>query len=298
MKDNQLLAPHVLRNKKYTELDNNLSEMYQNVKKIKPTDSELIYYMKKLEATRAIGSAASAKMYSNIGINTPPIQVFKNRDNIKTERTIIQPDVTQNPNIETILAKDDIEYKKIFLDFSTHYKWELFYDYNKQAQFLKYMTPNCLEELKNIYLIDELRTDIDRTLNNYFLYKTPQSNLYEGVIAIDLGQMQIYNYAPTTRDEFYNFLHSPYASLTPTQKEDCSTYMNRIHMLRELLDDGVLSQNNIETMIKALKHDLPKDIQFLCKKQQLPIGLKNKTYSPIARLWEYNQKELGKDLGL
>ena len=93
-------------------------------------------------------------------------------------------------------------------------------------------------------------------------------------------------------------MHSPYASLTPTQKEDCSTYMNRIHMLRELLDDGVLSQNNIETMIKALKHDLPKDIQFLCKKQQLPIGLKNKTYSPIARLWEYNQKELGKDLGL
>ena len=160
------------------------------------------------------------------------------------------------------------------------------------------MTPNCLESLKNIYLIDELRTDLDRTLNNYFLYKTPQSNLYEGVIVIDLDQMNIYNYAPTTKDAFYNFLYSPYVSLTPTQKEDCCTYMNRVHMIRELLDDGVLSQNNIDTMIKALKYDLPKDIQFLCRKQKLSPSLINKTYSPIARLWEYNQKEIGKDLGL
>ena len=66
MKDNQSLDPHMLRKKKYTELDNNLSKMYQNVKKIKPNNSDFIYYMKKLEATRAIGSAASAKMLLNV----------------------------------------------------------------------------------------------------------------------------------------------------------------------------------------------------------------------------------------
>jgi len=65
-----------------------------------------------------------------------------------------------------------------------------------------------------------------------------------------------------------------------------------------LIDDGVMSSYNIETMVKALKHDFPKEVKILCKKQKLSHKLTNETYSPIARLWEYNQQQLGKDLGL
>ena len=300
MKDDKSfeLDPNILNKKNYVQLDNGLHRSYKYVRKIKPDNTDQIYYLKSLESSRAIGSAASAKMYSDVGIETPATQVFKEKGTSNHERSIIQPDVTQNKDIETVLARNDIEFKKIFQDFSTRYKWQIFYDYDIQKKFLKFMTPTCLESLKNIYLIDELRSDIDRTLNNYFLYKNPDSKLYEGVIVIDLAQMQIYNYAPTTRSAFTDFLVNSYTSITPTQKEDCSTYMNRIHMLRELIDDGVMSSYNIETMVKALKHDFPKDIQILCKKQKLSRKLTNQTYSPIARLWEYNQKELGKDLGL
>ena len=69
-------------------------------------------------------------------------------------------------------------------------------------------------------------------------------------------------------------------------------------MLRELIDDGVMSSYNIETMIKALKHNLPKDVQILCKKQKISHKIANQTHYPIAKLWEYNQKELGKDLDI
>ena len=75
-------------------------------------------------------------------------------------------------------------------------------------------------------------------------------------------------------------------------------YINRIHAIRELIDEGMLSSYNIETMVKALKHDFPKDVKLLCKKEKLSHKLTNQAYSPIARLWEYNQKELRNDLGL
>ena len=290
------LDPQTLKNKEYTEIDNGLARHHDDIHKIKLDNK--IYYVKSLDVKNAIATTASAKMYSEIGINTPKIQVFKDKTDAKNQRSIIQPDVMQLPNIEAILAKEDVEYKKIFPKFNLRYKWEIFYDMNVRKQFLKFMTKDCLESLLNIYLIDELRSDIDRHTSNYFLYKTSKSNLYEGVIAIDLDQMQIYNYSPTKREEFSAFVASPYTSITPTQKEDYLSYMNRIHMLRDLIDDGVMSSYNIETMVKALKHDFPKDIKLLCREQKLSRKLTNQTYSPIARLWEYNQKELGKDLGL
>ena len=291
------LDPQMLKNKKYTILDNNLAKHHDDIHKIK-TENGQFYYLKSIDAEQSIASTASAKMYSKIGLNTPQIQVFKDSTDSKNTRSIIQPDVKQFPNIEAILAKEDVEYKQIFPKFNLRYKWEIFYDINTRNQFLKFITPDCLESLLNIYLIDELRSDMDRHLSNYFLYKTRDSKLYEGVITIDLDQMQIYNYAPTRREEFSSFIASPYTSITPTQKEDFTCYMNRIHTLRELIDDGVMSSYNIETMVKALKHDFPNDVKMLCKEQKLSHKLLNQTYSPIARLWEYNQKELGKDLNL
>lgn len=288
---------NLLKNNQYTQLEKELSTHHPNIKRVKFEGNDQIFYVKSLDATRAISSSASSKLYSTIGINTPHIQTFKSSTDDKGERSTIQPDATHNNNVEVILAKNDTEYKKIFLNFSTRYKWQILYDAQLQEKFLNHMTPQCLESLINIYLIDELRSDRDRNLANYFLYKSPNSKLYEGVIVIDLDKMNVFNYAPT-KQEFSMFLTNNYVSYTPTQRDDSETYINRIHMLRELIDEGMLSSYNIETMVKALKHDFPQDVKQLCKKEKLSRKLINQTYSPIARLWEYNQKELGKDLGI
>ena len=287
----------LLKKNQYTQLEKELSARHQNIKRIKLNGSDQIYYVKSLDVPQAIVSSASSKLYSTIGINTPHVQTFKSSTNSKYELSTIQPDATQNKDIELVLARDDTEYQKIFRDFSTRDKWQIIYDANLQDKFLKHMTPQCLEALINIYLIDELRSDKDRHLANYFLYKTPNSKLYEGVVVIDLDQMNIFKYAPT-RQDFSTFLTTNYTSYTPTQREDMANYINRIHALRELIDEGMLSSYNIETMVKALKHDFPQDVKQLCKKEKLSRKLINQTYSPIARLWEYNQKELGKDLGI
>ena len=288
----------LVKDGKYSVLDNGLTPNRQNIKKIKLDENGEILFVKSLDAERAIASTAASQMYSQIGINTPAVEIFRNSTDAKSQRSTIQPDVTQNNNFEIILAKNDLEYKKIFLSFSTRYKWQLLYDMDLQEKFLSYMTPQCLDSLINMYLIDELRSDSDRHLSNYFLYKKPDSKLYEGIIAIDLDQMQIFNYAPTSKTEFTTFLTNNYTSMTPTQREDSTNFANRIYMLRELIYDGVLSSSNIETMVKALKHDFPNDVKLLCKNQKLSHKLINKTHSTISRLWDYNQNELGKDLGL
>ena len=293
-----LLDPHTLKRGKYTELDNGLPEGYRYVKKIMLDDGK-IYYTKGQEDKYAIGSAASSLLYRDIGIDTPPIQIIKSKTDRKNEHTIIQPDVTQSPGIEAILARHDVEYKKIFLDFTIdNFKWRIFYDYGIREKFLEFMTPHCLEKLINIYLAAELRTDIDPTLNNYFLYRTPESILYEGIIAIDLAQMKIMQHLPSTRGEFINFRVTPYSSVGITQKEDYLSFVSRINDLRELLDEGLLSPYNLEMMIKLLRQNYPEYIKTLCKQHKIPRKLANKLYSSSAYLWEYTQDQFKDDLNL
>ena len=160
------------------------------------------------------------------------------------------------------------------------------------------MTPDCLDQLINMCLAAELRTDLDPTLNNYFLYRRPESKLHEGIIAIDLAQMKILEHLPSTKSDFIGFRVTPYSSVGITQKEDYLSYATRIYNLRELLDEGLLSPHNIDTIINSLKHNYPEYIRMLCKQHKIPRKLADKLYSSSAYLWEYNFDELKGDLNL
>ena len=246
---------------------------------------------------QAISSASSSQMYNNIGIKTPNIQIIPNKS-YSEQISTTQPNIYSVKDSLCTLANDDLVYSKLKTKIFGKYKWQMFYDELLMKTFLSFMTPQCLEQLQNVFLIDELRTDIDRHTKNYFFYKNKNSSKYEGIIAIDLEQMIIYNYCGTSKQDFYSFLFFPYASVTPQQVNDELCYCDRVKNIRKLIADEKLSKNNIETLVAALKFDFPKSIKEQCKQQKIHHKDKNKILTPIDRLWEYNNQTIGKDLGL
>ena len=74
---------------------------------------------------------------------------------------------------------------------------------------------------------------------------------------------------------------------------------NRVEELRDLLYAGYINKNQIRLLRKELSYDLPATIKSTCKQYKL----KGKQYNHIlydntAKLWQYNQDTIGRDLGL
>lgn len=267
-----------------------------NVQKVEFNQLLPAYFMKKTSHEQGLNSIASSKMYKSIGINTP--QVFLVNDKNKNFSTTIQKDVTTFNEFVTTLAQSDYDFCQFEKKAYSKYKWQMFYDKTLIIEFLKFMTPDCLEQLQNVFLVDEIRTDMDRHTQNYFFYKSPLSKKYEGIIVIDLEQMIVYNYCGTSKDEFMQFLYFPYTSVTPQQSIDEMNYLQRVKNIRELIQDGVLSPNNIQTLKDALRYNYPKELKSVCKEKALSRKERNQIITPIQRLWEYNNQTIGKELGL
>ena len=258
---------------------------------------EIKYFMKNINTTLCIPAAASAKMYNAIGIKTPEIELLSKMDNYEIISTR-QKFIASTKNILFTLANDDLDFIKIRQEFIDKYKWNIFCNESLINHFQKFMTPECLEQLQNIFLVDELRTDVDRHTKNYFFYKNKGSAKYEGVVVIDLELMIIYNYCGFSKDDFNNFLYFPYASATPQQSTDKLCYKERAKNLCEIIQCGVLSKNNQQALISALTYDFPEEVNNYCKKQHIYFKNKKKITTPIERLWDYNRNTVGKELGL
>ena len=121
----------------------------------------------------------------------------------------VQQDVCELLHINAVLANAIQEYSAIQDTAYGRYKWQIFYDMDLRNRFLKFMTPECFNQLKNVFLVSEIRTDFDGHLENYFLYKKPNDNKFTGIIPIDLEEMNIFNYCSGKKSEFNNFLYIP-----------------------------------------------------------------------------------------
>ena len=159
------------------------------------------------------------------------------------------------------------------------------------------MTPACLEEYINMFLLDELRTDIDRHTGNYILYKNPEDKLWQGIIPFDLENIKILNSYIHSKKDFESFIYEYYATMTPLYYQDSDYYLNRINHLRTAYADGVLSEGNIATIKTALNYDLPSQISDTCNNPYLKRYRKS-TYDTYSRLWDFNRQTIGKELGL
>ncbi|MBR2909364.1 MAG: hypothetical protein IKC11_03335 [Clostridia bacterium] len=254
------------------------------------------YYVKRVANKQMIPAIASSRMYQEIGILTPPMYMLKSKEKGYTKT--IEQEVKSIDGLLCELANSNVEFTKIETRAFGKDKWALFYDEDLVYTLCKYMYPECIEGLKDLFLCDELRTDVDRHSKNYFMYKFEGDKKYRGVVAIDLEQMVVFKYCGASKKDFESFIYYPYQSATPQQVSDELCYLQRVRNIRELIEEGVLSGQNINALKKELSYDLPKEIKKVASERGLHGIEKRCLVSPIERLWEYNQKTIGKDLGL
>lgn len=261
------------------------------------------YYVKSWNDEQSIAGVTTSQMYNHIGILTPPAYIICRNTKAKQTLSTVTQNVQSLKKLVVELASSSEQVKKFRHHygerFFNYFQWQIFTDKHTQNTLLKFMTQGCIEQLIDIFLVDELRTDKDRHNSNYYLYKSPNSDKYEGVIPIDLELVDILQHKPCTSTEFNSYIwRKPYTTFTPTGViTNPKTYHERMCDLRELLNKGNIPNRNIETLKKALSFDYPQTIAQTCQNPHLQ-KYKNSTYEPYARLWEYNRETLGKDLDL
>lgn len=258
------------------------------------------YYIKNNNEEFSVLDIASSRMYNAIGMPTPPIFTIEKNAEIsnKPQIKLATQDVKSIEDFSFSIAYDALPINDMIQSYHlASYKWEPIYDTDLRMLFYKYMTPECFNQLTGLFLIDELRSEIDRKKDNYFLYKSAESKKYEGVLAIDNELMQVLRFDLHKKSDFENFLATPYQSFNMIGIYNNGSYIKRIKDIKELIEDGMLTQNQIELIKKAISYNLPNEVKIVAKNPYFK-NLKKSSYDATARLWEYNQKNLGKDLGL
>ena len=272
-----------------------IEKLNVNVKKISIDGLNGKYILKKSSRNQGIAGFASANMYNSIDIQTPKLYLPKQNGLFSTQT--FQKDISEVDGLEIVLAENNLEYQQVERCVFGRYKWQLFYDSDLKQRLLSFMTKDCLEQLQNMYLVDELRSERDRWSQNFFLYRQKGSEKYEGVIVIDLEEMAIFNYCTGTKKaDFDNFLYTSYYSPTPQQSDDYMCFAERMREIITLLDDGVLSKGNIEAIMKALKYNFPKEFEQACEICNIHGKAKHYIADPIKRLWEYLNNTIGREL--
>ena len=263
------------------------------------------FFEKRWGDAHSVQEIVASKMYNDLGIVTPPVSVVLTEDQKFLEKLKNR----FNPNIAT-MSQDIKSIDGFFVDLAQHfhkvrsdrfetypnYKWEVLYNSDLKKLFLSFMTPECLEELVNVFLLDELRTDVDRHTANYFLVKGFNSDRYEYVVPFEFEHVELLLKGDISgKDNFSGFLGTPYESTLPhSKRHDNLSYKRRIEEIIELVNDGVLSQNSINLIKSALGYDFPKLIKETNDKYKAKNGKKH--YEAVSRLWEYNNEKLGKEL--
>lgn len=259
------------------------------------------YHAKTMHEIHPMMEFATSKMYNQIGIPTIPTYSLETSGNDTMKYKLISQNLHSIKDLmftiagEIIKTKDISHYRVI-----NDYKWAIFYDQELKDIFLRYMTPECLEMLGTLYLIDELRTEVDRHEDNYFFVKGPNDRKYKGIIALDneLSALLLEDKIPSTQGKFKDFLTHPYFSYTPLCCSSLSMdYETRVKHILKLIEAQVLTPKQIKILKATLQHDFPAEIKGAGHHPFLQPDA-TIAYDATSQLWEYNNNHIGKELGL
>lgn len=239
---------------------------------------------------------ASSELFNEAGVLSPPIYILKENDYFDLYSQITED--VHLPIFDKCLNPCEIGYYDKLLSTKKlrTSKWEVLYNKLYRDYFLTFMTPECLDEIINTFLIDELRTEGDRHMKNYFLYQLNGSNKFNGVVVIDHDLINLFETDCLSKHAFKDFIKHKACSNSPTLNCVHTTHENAIKAIRQLLDDGVLGDNNITALKDALSFDLPGRIKEYGEKFNIKKHPLNRVYTPLSYLWDYNRTQLGKDL--
>lgn len=249
-----------------------------------------------------IVSLASQKYCDAVDITTPPLFYMQadkqTQEPNESPGYILSQDICSLGKLRSCLPYD--LYGHTLKKYEKHSgKWEILNFPELKEFFLKYMTPECLDELIGVFLMDELRTDTDRHTFNYYLVKNPLSRKFEKVITFDLDNVYIKFKNFTNKQEFDFWTENiPYCTYTPVESLDSRTYKKRMRDIIELVHAGIFSDKNISRLKKAVQFDFPGTINSICQDIPCLEPYKDVPYETYSHLWDYTRDQLVRELGL
>lgn len=243
-------------------------------------------------------SVVAHEMYNSVGVDTPPAYILDiGKGNASNHLRFITPDITEIPDL-TCTQPSNHTYLKYSPEFmNAPNKWDILYNEPFRQKLLSFMTRDCLNQLIKMFLVDELRTELDRHWGNYFFVKKSNEEKFSSIIAIDFDATAIMRYMPKNKAQFEHFLLSLNGSITPTGRVIASTYISKIRELKEIIGEGALTLDQCQALKQALEFDYASEVKHFCMNHRLFKEAKTAP-EPIARLWDYNRKELSQELGL
>jgi len=254
-----------------------------------------IYYYKYIgDLSDNFQALASCDLFNYIGILTPPIYLTKVPQ--KPLYSQISPEININKDFSECKQASFTPILKPFFDRHNcvdDYKWKILQNKDICEYFLNFMTPECFDELINMFLVDELRSEGDRHYNNYFFYKNHGSDKFNGIIPIDFDLVAILDFEDCgTRESFNSFLKKKYCGKSPLTKVVKESHENNILNIKKLIDEGRLTECNVEALKTALNFDFPAAVNKYADKYQASDFERNRIYTPLSFLWEYNREQL------
>ena len=252
---------------------------------------------------------ASSKMYRDLGITTPPVYYMMVNGMFRKKPALLSQDLYSIKQIDVALCSKLRAIKRMRLPLNKIITpYDVLYEKEIKDYCLTFMTEGCFEELVNMFMLGDLRADSDIHPDNYFLYKKQGEKKYSGVIPIDLEHSQIILSHGKTNGEFTEFVNkNVYESCLPFKHrygEDMDlgdyylflgTYAERINGLKNLIQSGNLSKKQITLLKRALNYDFAGTMEDIVKYHNFDDTQKA-SCEQVKRLWDYNQKELGKEL--
>ena len=251
-------------------------------------------------------SSATSKMYNEIGIATPlicPVKIGRDERNILLALASQDVKPLQELDYEVVKA-DQTEFFKNYCWRNRNHNiasaWDILDNPKKIEMLQKFMTKECFDQFVSLLLADELRTDNDRHWDNFFFYKKKGAEKFEGIIPIDLENIQYLNYHDKSSKRAFNRFLTNHLYSSYTFEEHLThkqPYSERMALLRKVISDGKLNSSHIDTIRKELEYELPDAIKALGNKYNFKKKSKH-PYEMTARLWDYNRNTIGRDLGM
>lgn len=244
----------------------------------------------------SIQTIASCNLFHHSGILTPPVYLTKQEHDNRIYQ--INEDVHRPQFIQCLQPHNMDEYKKFYNSFryTMNNTWEILYIQHHKDYFLTFMTEDCFNDLMSLFSVDTLRSEEDRNFNNYFFYRYPGSDKFNGVIAIDHDNTNIpelaSTYAHPTADSFTKGVKYEFYSRSPMGADLWTSHLDNINNLKNVIVEGRMPLRAIQSTKDALNYDFPNQIKSVGKKYHFDnreiVGL----YDMMSYLWEFNRREL------
>ncbi len=260
------------------------------------------YFNKPMFYEHSLAEIASTNMYNAIGIPTPPVYAIK--DYMPYWRLSFENNHLMTPSVHEIDEYEFVSGRNVFNYFDKssmekYDRWDVLTNAKLKKLFLKRMTPECFDSLIALTLADEVRSETDRHLGNMFFYRKWGEKLYSGVIPIDNEILQLLIHEETGSPSFDQFIKTKYSTHNPICIDDQERdYESRIKVIKNLIHKGLITAPQIELLRREISYDFPKEIENAAKGSLHVESFRKKTTDSVARLWDYHQKDLGRELGL